>query len=266
MDTLQQIKDKKVKVVPQEVIDQMIANIGSIDPILRDKLIYSAFWTLVNDEVLDEQQIEYVLKLLNKQLLTLDIEKSMSDSVFTRSFTSLVYAVIVWSDREKQLIDADLIRKVIDASHEYMEREQDLRGHDENKGWAHAAAHGADLLNAIAMHPLAIEDDAKKILQHIARFLTIAEGYQDDEEERLARPLITVAKHHLTEEFIINWALELEQSLNERKDSNPDDLQPYYAQLAYKNFLKSSYFLFERINESKHLKEVIQKIILRMMY
>ncbi len=267
MDTLQQIKDKKIKAVPQELIDQMIANIGSTNPILRDKMIYSAFWTLVNDEVLTKLQFEYVLnELLKKQLITLDIEKTMSDSVFTRSFTSLFYAVILWSDGKKQVVAEDLIRRVIDTSHEYMEREQDLRGHDKVKGWAHAAAHGADLLNAIAMHPLATEDDAKKILQHIARFVSIAEGYRDDEEERLARAFVTVTKHHLTEEIIMEWALELEQSLNERKDSNPDDLQPYYAQLAYKNFLKSSYFLLERVNESKKLKDVIQKIVLNMMY
>lgn len=266
-DTLQQIKDKKVKTVSQEVIDQMIANIGSIDPLLRDKLIYSAFWTLINDEILDEQQIEYVLhELLNKQLLTLDIEKPLSDAVFTRSFTSLFYAAILWKDKEKQLIDADLIRKVMEVSHEYMEKEQDLRGHDENKGWAHAAAHGADLLNAIAMHPLAIEDEGSKILGHIGRFMTIAEGYRDDEEERLARAFVTVANRHLTEEKILEWALSLEQSLNERKRNNPDELQPYYAQLAYKNFLKSSYFLLKRINGSKNLIDGIQKIVLRMIY
>jgi len=267
IDTLQQIKDKKVKTVPQEVIDQMIANIGSTNPILRDKMIYSAFWTLVNEEVLTKLQYEYVLnELLKKQLLTLDIEKPMSDAVFTRSFTSLFYAVILWSDGKKQVVAENLIRRVIDTSHEYMEKEQDLRGHDEMKGWAHAAAHGADLLNAIAMHPLATEDDAKKILQHIARFVSIAEGYRDDEEERLARAFVTVAKNHLTEDTIMAWSLELEQTLNERKDNTPDELQPYYAQLAYKNFLKSSYFLLERLNESKDLKDSIQKIILRMMY
>jgi len=267
MDTLQNIKDRKINVVSKDILDQMITNIGSTDPILRDKLIYSAFWTLVNDEILDEQQIEYVLnELLNKQLLTLDIEKPMTDSVFTRSFTSLFYAAILWSDAKKHKIDADLVRKVMDVSHEYMEREQDLRGHDEDKGWAHAAAHGADLLNAIAMHPLAMEDDAKRILQNIARFMTIAEGYRDDEEERLARAFVTVATRHLTEEFTIEWAIKLEQSLNERLANNKMDLQPYYAQLAYKNFLKSSYFLLERLNEGKNLKDVIQKIILRMMH
>ena len=116
------------------------------------------------------------------------------------------------------------------------------------------------------MHPLAIEADATKILEHIARFMTIAEGYGDDEEERLARAFVTVANRHLTQDIIMAWALELEQSLNERKSSNPNELQPYYAQLAYKNFLKSSYFLLERLNGIKNLKDGIQKIILRMIY
>ncbi|MFX3673076.1 MAG: DUF2785 domain-containing protein [Paenisporosarcina sp.] len=267
IDTLQNIKDRKVNVVSKEVLDEMIANIGSTDPILRDNMIYSAFWTLINNECLKEQQIEYVLsELLNKQLLTLDIEKPMTDSVFTRTFTALFYAAILHVDATKQKIDAELVRKVIEVSHEFMEREQDLRGHDDVKGWAHAAAHGADLLSSIGKHPLATEEDAKKILQDIARMITIAEGYRDDEEERLARAFVTVTKHHLTEAFIVEWALKLEQYLNEKKSSNKTDLQPYYAQLAYKNFLKSSYFLLERLNEGKNLKDVIQQIIFRMMY
>jgi hypothetical protein len=264
---LKRIIDGEIQNVSTEILDEIIENIGSTDPVLRDQLIYSAFWTLINGGYLDKQQLEYTLnELLNKQLLTLDCEKPLTDSVFTRSFTALFYAAIVRVDATNQIIDANLVRQVIDVSHEYMAKEQDLRGYVEHKGWAHAAAHGADLLSSIGKHPLATSEDAEKILRNIARFITIAEGYQDDEEERLARAFVTLSKFHLTEAVIKDWLLSLEQSLVQRKANTKEGLQTYYAQLAFKNFLKSAYFLLEKEGIHKDLQGAIKKIVVGMIY
>lgn len=266
-DILQRIISGDWKMVSTEVLDEMIENIGSTDPILRDKLIYSAFYTLVTEDFLDQQQMEYIInKLLENKSVVLDIDKPISDSVFTRSFTTLVYALVVEYDSTKQIISKDLVRKVIDATLEYMGKESDLRGFVEKKGWAHAAAHGADLLDSIIKHPNATEDDAVKILQHIARFLTIPHGYQDDEEERLARAFVTLTKHHLSEDFIVAWLIQLEQSLSETYANSKGELQPYYAKLAFKNFLKSSYFLLEKEAISNNLKETIKRLVVHMIY
>ncbi|WP_391207135.1 DUF2785 domain-containing protein [Psychrobacillus sp. L4] len=254
-------------IVSSEVLNEMIENIGSTDPILRDNLIYSAFCTLITGNHLDQQQLEYILnKLLVKKSIVLDIDKPITDSVFTRSFTILFYAAIVEYDSTKQIISKDLVRKVIDATHEYMGKETDFRGYVKKKGWAHATAHGADLLDSIAKHPFASENDAFMILQHIARFLTLAHGYQDDEEERLARAFVTLTKYHLSEDFIISWLKQLEQSLADKYSASNNELQPYYAQLAYKNFLKSSYFLLEKEAIQNDLKETINDLVVQMIY
>lgn len=257
----------ELELVSSEVLDEMIENIGSTDPILRDKLIYTAFWTLIFKDHLDKQQLEYILnKLLNNESLVMHIDEFTSDFVFTRSFTSLVYAAILEYDSSKQIIDVNLVHRVMDATHYYMTKEEDLRGYVEHKGWAHAAAHGADLLDSLIKHPIANEEDARKVLQHIARFLTIARGFQDDEEERLAYAFTTLTKHHLSEAILITWLTQLEQLLADRKaNANAGELQPYYAQLAFKNFLKSSYFLLEKEGIQKNLQESIKQLIIRLI-
>ncbi|MFF2753235.1 DUF2785 domain-containing protein [Psychrobacillus sp. NPDC058041] len=266
-DILQSIISCELKMVSTEVLDEMIENIGSTDPILRDKLIYTAFYTLVTEDFLDQQQMVFILnKLLENKSVVLDIDNPLTDSVFTRSFTTLVYALIVEHDSTKQIISKDLVREVIEATHEYMGKESDLRGYVDKRGWAHAAAHGADLLDSIMKHPTATEDDALKILQHIARFLTIANGYQDDEEERLARAFVTLTKYHLNEDLIVTWLEQLKQSLADNYAASNGELQPYYAQLAFKNFLKSSYFLLEKEAIQNGMKETIKRLVVQMIY
>lgn len=266
-DILKNIISGELKHVSKEILDEMIENIGSTNPVLRDKLIYIAFCTLIVENRLEKQQVEYILStLLKKKSIMLNIDRPVSDAVFTRSFTTLVYAAILEYDSAKQLVNQDLIRKVINETHMYMERESDFRGHVEHKGWAHAVAHGADLLDSLIKHPVSTEDDALKILQHIARFLTISQGYQDEEEERLAYAFVTLTKHHLSEAVITEWMDKLKEMLMARTANASGELQPYYAQAAFKSFLKSSYFFLEKEALETNLKETIKKMIIQMIY
>ncbi|WP_144510261.1 DUF2785 domain-containing protein [Bacillus sp. FJAT-22090] len=267
-EKLKSIIAEDIEHVSTVTLDEMIENIGSTDPVLRDTLIYTTFCTFIFKDHLNGHQLEYILnKLLENKLLLTNIENPMSDSVFTRSFTSLVYAEILEYDASKQIVDTNIVRKVMDTTHEYMTKEVDLRGYVANKGWAHAAAHGADLLDSLIKHPLATKDDALKVLQHIARFLTIANGYQDDEEERLAYAFVTLTKQHqLQESEIIHWLIELQQLIAEKQTNANGELQPYYAQLAFKNFLKSAYFLLEKNAIQKDLKETIKRLVVNFLY
>ncbi len=264
---LTNIISREVTHVSMAILDEMIENIGTTDPVLRDHLIYRAFCILIFEDRLEKKQLEYILKsLLNNRSLFLDINLLMTDAVFTRSFTALIYAAILEYDSTKQILNKDVIRQVINASHDYMIEEQDLRGYVQEKGWAHAAAHGADLLESIIKNPSATELDARKVLQHIARFLTIAEGYQDDEEERLARSFVTLSSHHLTDEIISDWIYSLDRTLREKLATVNGELQPYYAQLAFKNFLKSAFFLIEKQLDRKSLQKTIKQVVCDLIH
>jgi hypothetical protein len=265
--SLASIISGEVTQLPLYILDEMIENIGTTYPVLRDQLIHSSFCKLIFEDRLEKKQLEYILySLLNNRSLHLDIDKSTTDSVFTRSFTTLIFAAILEYDGTKQILDEDIILQVITTSHDYMMKEQDLRGYVQEKGWAHAAAHGADLLESLIKHPLATELDALKVLQHIARFLAIAEGYQDDEEERLARAFVTLASNHLTDGIISDWLNSLARSLREKLANANGELQPYYAQLAFKNFLKSAFFLFEKQLDRKPLQQTIRQVVCDLIH
>ena len=145
--TLTSVIAGEVNHISIHILDEMIENIGTTDPVVRDQLIFSAFCKLIFDNFLEKEQLEYILNsLLKNRSLFFDIENSTTDSVFTRSFTSLIFAAILEYDVTKQILDESIVRQVINASHDYMMNEQDLRGYVQDKGWAHAVAHGADLL------------------------------------------------------------------------------------------------------------------------
>jgi hypothetical protein len=265
--TLTSVIAGEVNHISMHILDEMIENIGTTDPVVRDQLIFSALCKLIFDDRLEKEQLEYILiSLLKNRSLFFDIENSTTDSVFTRSFTSLIFAAILEYDVTKQILDEGIVRQVINASHDYMMNEQDLRGYVQDKGWAHAVAHGADLLESLIKHQVSTEADARKVLKHIARFLTIAEGYQDDEEERLARAFVTLATHHLTDEIISDWLYSLDRSLKEKRANANGEFQPYYAQLAFKNFLKSAFFLFEKHLDRKPLQHTIKQVVCKLIH
>lgn len=263
---LQRMISGELLEISNEFLDHMIKNIGSVDPVLRDELNYSAFCKLINTNQFSKQQIEYILKeLLNQELLMEDIENPVNDAIFTRSFTVLFFAAILHVDASTKIVDADLIRRTIDVSLQYLMKEQDLRGFVEKKGWAHAAAHGADLMDSIAKHPFSTEEDALKILNNIHRLFSIASGFKDDEEERIARSFVTLSQHHRSESQLSAWLIDQAQALKEiNNDTNK--LQSYYSLLAFKNFLKSAYFLLERENIHESMQDTIKQLVKEIMY
>ena len=69
-------------------------------------------------------------------------------------FSVLVIAAIIEYDVKKKVLDPDIMRYTVHKVIHYMMEEKDTRGFIQEKGWAHAIAHGADALDALAKHPL----------------------------------------------------------------------------------------------------------------
>lgn len=96
---------------------------------------------------LDKKQLLYIIEIcLDQQHLFYQLGEAKSDSVFTRSFSSLVIAAILGKDKDMKLLPEDVFLRVFISSHTYLRQENDTRGYVEGKGWAHSIAHGADLL------------------------------------------------------------------------------------------------------------------------
>ncbi|WP_155889949.1 hypothetical protein [Peribacillus kribbensis] len=72
------------------LLEQMLANIGSVDSELRDSLIYSTYCKLMKGNHLTTGQMESLFDAcLDENRLFYKIGEKESDSVFTRSFSSL---------------------------------------------------------------------------------------------------------------------------------------------------------------------------------
>ncbi|MCT1904070.1 hypothetical protein [Oceanobacillus sojae] len=69
------------------LVDKMLNNIGSIDPELRDTLIFNTFGKLILEDFLTDKQLEHTLKVCLDKLFW-GIKEMESDFVFTRSFSA----------------------------------------------------------------------------------------------------------------------------------------------------------------------------------
>src|SRR5699024_1318834 len=69
------------------LIDRMLDNIGSVDPELRDTLIFNSFGKLILEDYLTISQMKHILDVCFNNLF-FDIGQQVSDSVFTRSFSA----------------------------------------------------------------------------------------------------------------------------------------------------------------------------------
>lgn len=195
------------KMVSNELIELMLKNIGSISPELRDNTIYIGWVNLVeSNQISTKQKLWLIDEVLSKNLLFYGIEEEYSDKVFTRSFTSLLLVVLLENQFKNKYIDVETEKEIIKLSIEYMENEKDNRGLVEEKGWAHAFAHGADLLETISKSTYLTPDSVIRVLNCISRALIDIENFLFGEESRIAKVIISLIKYNkLTQSKLNSW-------------------------------------------------------------
>jgi len=166
----------------------------SSDPELRDDLAYSilATWVLEKNAFSVEELL--ALEAEWRGNLKAGIGENGTDSVFGRSFSALCLAAIAERELKSQFLGEERYRKLLEAALEYLRDEKDLRGFDEKKGWIHATAHTADLIAALARHPLFTEADQAKVLEALGKRVETARViFSFGEQDRLANALAAMA-------------------------------------------------------------------------
>jgi len=166
----------------------------SSDPELRDDLAYSilATWVLEKNAFSVEELL--ALEAEWRGNLKAGIGENWADSVFGRSFSALCLAAIAERELKSQFLGEERYRKLLEAALEYLRDEKDLRGFDEKKGWIHATAHTADLIAALARHPLFTEADQAKVLEALGKRVETARViFSFGEQDRLANALAAMA-------------------------------------------------------------------------
>lgn len=245
------LKQKLKKVVENEykitdnidyeyLTNKMLDNIGALDPELRDDLIYMILANWIMDDVYDNQELKQILNIcIDDKHLYYKIGKSNDDSVFTRTFSALVLAVLFHKDNEKDYLEKLEFQTTASEVFKYFREEKDLRGYVKEKGWAHAAAHGADILAEIANSKKANKNLLQKLLKAVISKIHIKNYiYFNGEDERIASAVKNAIKNpDLDNESINKWFREL-TNFEKIQDRNKYDTLIFNI----KNILKSLYF------------------------
>ncbi|MBT2642252.1 DUF2785 domain-containing protein [Bacillus sp. ISL-41] len=245
-----------------QLIQQMVEHIGSTDPVLRDKLIYTSFYYLTKDGYLNHQQMTYLIETsLSKNHLYKDIGLTDDDSVFTRAFSTLVIALILDRDREERFLSEEMVHKAMESSILYLQQEEDTRGYVEDKGWAHSIAHGADLLAEAVKHPIFDLRLASECLNTIGGCILKETAYIDEEDERLIFAVIALLEKGMDENLLTEWIANLSNKVMDIK--NTVGYSPYFFRMNtnLNQFIKSLYFRLMFLNKGMKTRQEIERIL-----
>src|SRR5690606_25457118 len=120
-----------------------------------------------------------------------------------RSFTTLLIALVLYSDNESPFLTADAVDEVKRKMVDYMEAEKDLRGFVAGKGWAHSIAHAADVFDELAKSRYADQKMYAELLDALWKKALVPDSvYIHDEEERILIPILEMVKRGMDSEIL----------------------------------------------------------------
>ncbi|HET6165957.1 MAG TPA: DUF2785 domain-containing protein [Marmoricola sp.] len=162
--------------VPQErslveMTEDLTRMLGDPDPEVRDGIAFPTMATWIDEGVYDDLLVGLGDGMCHGLDIGLgDVE---SDSVFRRSFSALILTECIDRTTRAALGGPNVVLRWGDRIMSWYSRERDLRGFVPGKGWAHAVAHGADALGALARSPVLGRLELTVILDVIADRLLI---------------------------------------------------------------------------------------------
>ena len=239
-----------------EIVMEMMHEIGNTDTELRDELIYSIMnhW-IINNKITTDKLKELLAISMDDKHLFFKIGEMNTDSVFTRSFSILLIPLILTNNRQHKFISESEIKNIYMKVADYFIREKDLRGYVKEKGWAHSVAHAADALDDLALCAKIGYKELLYILDIIKSKVCINNYiYINKEDERLVTAIISIFNRKIiTNEEFCEWI----KSFSELKRTGiyPED---HNLVINVKNLLRSLYFRLIRLDDTEMITEQIK--------
>ncbi len=177
-----------------DLTQELTVMLGDVDPERRDGTAYPTLATWISRGVYDD-----LLPGLGDGMvagLSAGLGERDTDSVFRRTFSVLVLAECIERDNSRPLVLGGKVLQWGDAIATWLLREQDLRGYVEGKGWAHAVAHGADALGALAASPHLGHAELTVVLDVVADriLLPVEQPFAHGEPDRLVGTTMAVLR------------------------------------------------------------------------
>jgi Protein of unknown function (DUF2785) len=243
-------------------VRSMCTHIGSKDPVLRDKLIYTLFFQLIiEDNLLESDLLKEMLQNCLNHLLFYGIGDKETDTVFTRAFTTLLIALILFRDNEEDFLSQMEVDQVRDHLIRYINEEKDVRGYVPEKGWAHSIAHVADAFDELIKNPKINRDLYPDILHPIWNKMFVTDSvYLHDEDERVLTPIIEMLNRGLESSKIESLVDGIKRKL-ERKKPELDEEKYWLLVSNTKTFLKSFYIKINHSSKYDSIRVSIEKCL-----
>lgn len=195
--------------------------LASTDPALRDGLGYEGLQTLLRANALDHERLRVLRDRLQVMLDAPDPQG------VARPFAALVLSEVARTDRVSPWMRPDERATMVERVAAYLASVDDYRGYDRTIGWRHGVAHGADWAMQLAMNPALDRAQLDRLRDAVATQVVPASGhaYVFGEPERLARPLLFVAKRDLHDEAEWSaWLAALSKALDDPARAWKDDV------------------------------------------
>jgi hypothetical protein len=242
------------------VLEACLEHVGSVDPELRDGLIYPVLARWSTRGVLGVEQKKRLLwGLLDDDHLRFGLGAKDDDSVFTRSFSVLAIPPIVYAHRQEPFLNQDEILQVNAGVLAYLRDERDRRGFVPGKGWAHAIAHSADTVDEIALCREIGPEQLSEMLDVLLEVMATDEDvYAYDEDERITTAVVTIWDRDLLrlEEF----RTRLDRLAGSAEERQPFP-QAYFREINIKHFLRSLYHRARKREAEDGLLEAVDQVV-----
>lgn len=170
-------------------LDRLVNDLASADPVVRDEGAYVALSRLLLNGAVNDDDRAWVAKAM--------LERLEHERAEARSFAPLVLALLV------NIGDFD--ESWVSSVARWYVNEGNLRGHDEQVGWVHAIAHGADFFGECGAAGIG---DAPKLLDALARRLVAPTMvvWRDQEDDRVACALaLVLTRDDVDEVTALGW-------------------------------------------------------------
>lgn len=167
----------------------LVACLASPDPALRDGLAFEGLTHFFRAKALSQQAMREIRDELAALLV------GPPGKGFARPFAAIVLAEVARADRLTPFLTETERRQLLDLATAYLAGVSDYRGFDDQEGWRHGVAHGADLLLQLSLNPLIEGADLDRIRSAVAaQIAPDGHSYTFGESARLARPILAIAQ------------------------------------------------------------------------
>ncbi|MCW2755362.1 MAG: hypothetical protein JWQ32_2773 [Marmoricola sp.] len=169
-----------------EMTEELTRMLGDPDPDVRDGIAFPTMATWIDEGVYDDLLVGLGDGMCHG--LEVGLGNQGDDTVFRRSFSALILTECIDRTTRAGLGGPDVVLRWGDLLMAWLVRERDLRGFVPGKGWAHAVAHGADGLGALARSPYLGRLELTVVLDMVADRLLAPtdEFFVCGEDDRLA--------------------------------------------------------------------------------